>query len=220
MVSHWSPTYLPVRSAPLRMILHLLPTCLHLSPPSPNVMGRFALFAVPPPPTTFNQPPPSTFAGSDLKFDTEIRLIYKQTVWGQRWYNFFARGGYGAAARFSKVNSNALWGNLERVFGWNFDYWSSNICHKKIVPCPWIARLCVILVWRHGFSSFEILLQTIFFSVSFWLLHVHVVFISFFGEYLVKRHSMFLLESKFKTRFLGQKQDAKPNQSSSEEKQK
>ena len=35
------------------------------------------------PPTTFNQPLPSTFAGSDLNHD--IRLIYKQTVWGQRW---------------------------------------------------------------------------------------------------------------------------------------
>ena len=40
------------------------------------------------PPTTLNQLPPSTFAGSDLKYH-EIRLIYKQTVWGQRWYIFF-----------------------------------------------------------------------------------------------------------------------------------
>ena len=71
MISHWPPTYLPVRSAPLGVIL--FPTFLHLRLP-------------PPPPTTFNQPPPSTFAGSDLKHN-EIRLIYKQTVWGQRWYN-------------------------------------------------------------------------------------------------------------------------------------
>ena len=54
--------------------LHLFPTCLHLRLLSANVMGHFALFAVSPPPTTFNQPPPSTFAGSDLKHN-EIKLI-------------------------------------------------------------------------------------------------------------------------------------------------
>ena len=32
VISHRSPTYLPVRSAPLRMILHLLPTCLQCPP--------------------------------------------------------------------------------------------------------------------------------------------------------------------------------------------
>ena len=36
--------------------------------------------------TTFNQPPPSTFACSGLKYH-EVRLIYKQTGWGQCWYN-------------------------------------------------------------------------------------------------------------------------------------
>ena len=40
MMSHWSQTYLPVRSAPLRTILHLSPTCLrfhhHHQPPSTN----------------------------------------------------------------------------------------------------------------------------------------------------------------------------------------
>ena len=29
MISHWSPSYLPVRFALLRMILHLFPTCVH-----------------------------------------------------------------------------------------------------------------------------------------------------------------------------------------------
>ena len=81
VISHWSPTYFPCSTlCSASHDLHLFPICRRLSPPSPNAMvGLHCLPA--------NQPPPSTFAGSDLK-KQEIRLIYKQTVWGQRWYNF------------------------------------------------------------------------------------------------------------------------------------
>ena len=76
MISHLSPTCLPVRSG--------WSQCsawhdVYTGPPSPNAMGRLALSAVPPPPTTFNQPPPSTFAGSDF-IDLQTNCLWSTLV--------------------------------------------------------------------------------------------------------------------------------------------
>ena len=64
-----------------RMISHFSPsTCLPVHSPSLSERSGLHNFSL------VSQLSPSTFAGSDLKYH-EIRLIYKQTVWGQRWYN-------------------------------------------------------------------------------------------------------------------------------------
>ena len=75
MILRLSPTYPSTPCALHRMILRLFPPVC-TSPPSPSAMGT----------TTTNhhlQPLPAQTSNT-MKF---FRLIYKQTVWGQRWYN-------------------------------------------------------------------------------------------------------------------------------------